>query len=345
MPVLEGNVVREVVLSKEQKELVSYANKVFVENFGRDVWFGRCVFLSWYCSRGTCDFCFRSTQKHKIAFAEDARRSKESVFSEALISKVSDWKLEFLTGGYDVYSFDELLFASKICSEIFEEKIWVNLGVLKKEELVALEPFVEGVVASLETVNSLIHTKVCPDKAFEPYLEMLKVAGELGFKRGITIVLGLGESLSDYVFAKKIIEDYGVERVTYYALRPVRGTPYSNGPEPEDVVEWIARTRIDFPKLEIMVGTAVSRLPEIKYFLEAGANGFTKLPATRIFGSDLAKSLSGIVSDAGRVFKSDFVKLNSDSWPLMVDKLSLSASEKVSLLAKLTKYKESMGFF
>lgn len=343
MPVLENNVVKEVLLSDSQKDLVERANSIYLKEFGVDVWFGRCVFLSWFCSKGTCDFCFRSTQKHKISFAENARRSKESIFSEAIITKSANWKLEFLTGGYGVYSFDEILRASKVCSEIFKEKIWVNLGVLKNQELRDLKPYVEGVVASLETVNRGIHKKVCPDKDLDSYLGMLKVARSLGFKTGITIVLGLGEVIGDYVEVKKIIQDYGVDRITYYALRPVRGTPYSNGPAPEDVVEWIARTRIDFPKIEIMAGTAVSRLHEIKYFLLAGANGFTKLPATKIFGSSRAKRLKKEVEGAGRVFRSDFEFLDSSSWEEVVGSLSLSDKEKQDLLAKLFDYKEMMS--
>jgi biotin synthase-like enzyme len=343
MPVLEKNVVKEVLLSVEQKELVSKANKIYLENFGDDAWFGRCVFLSWYCSKGTCDFCFRSTQKHRIAFAENARRSKESVYSEAIISKVCNWKLEFLTGGYDVYSFDELLIAAKICSEIFDEKIWINLGVLKKEELLALKPYVEGVVASLETVNVELHDKVCPDKPLGPYFDMLDVAGELGFKKSITVVLGLGETIDDYELTKKLIDEKKIDRITYYALRPVRETPYMNGPSPEDVVEWIARTRIDFPKIEIMAGSAVSRIPEIKFFLEAGANGFTKLPATNIFGSDLAKSLSVEASKAGRVLKSNFEKFDILSAKKIADSLSLSPDEKISLLKKLDDYGSRMS--
>ncbi len=342
MPVLDGNIVEEVLLSDEQKLLVDRANAVFKDNFGVDAWFGRCVFLSWYCSKGTCDFCFRSTQKHKISFAHNARRSRESVLSEAVITKFANWKLEFLTGGYDVYSFDELLETAKLCYEIFNEKIWVNLGVLSRDDLIKLKPFVGGVVASLETSNKKLHSKVCPDKDFDAYLEMLNVASDLGFKTGITIVLGLGESIDDYGSAKKIINDFGVSRVTFYALRPVKGTPYVNGPAPEDVVEWIARTRIDFPSIEIMAGTASSRLPEISYFLRAGANGFTKLPATRLFGSVLAKKLNEEAEKAGRVLKSEFSLLDS-SWASLVNSLSLSDDDKKSLLSKLDDYKDMMS--
>ena len=41
----------------------SKAKEVFLENFKPVAWYGRCIFLSWYCDVGTCKFCYRSTQK------------------------------------------------------------------------------------------------------------------------------------------------------------------------------------------------------------------------------------------------------------------------------------------
>jgi hypothetical protein len=172
---------------------------------------------------------------------------------------------------------------------------------------------------------------------------LLKISDELGFKKGLTIVLGLGETINDYPAAKKIIQDLKIDRITYYALRPVRGTPYKNGPEPEDVVEWIANTRIDFPKIEIMAGTAVTRIPEINYFLQAGANGFTKLPATKIFGSKLSEDIAHQVKLANRDLKSDFSNLDSSNWNELVKNLSLSDVDKQELKSKLDDYNKMMS--
>lgn len=342
MPVEENNTVKNVTLTEEQKELVSKSQKIHQEQFGNKTWFGRCIFLSWYCSKGTCDFCFRSTQKHKIAFADNARRTKKSILTEAIITKTNNWKIEFLTGGYGVYPFSEILNFAKLCHDIFKEKIWINLGILEKEELEQLKPYVEGIVASLETPNPDVHKKTCPDKNFEEYLNMLDEAKKLGFKTGITIVLGIGETTKDYELAKKIIQKHNITRITYYALRPVKGTPYKNGPEPEDVVEWIARTRIDFPEIEIMAGTAVTRIPEIKYLLQAGANGFTKLPATKLFGTSIAKKIIQETKSAKRELESEFLKLNTKEWEEIANNLKLNEKEKTELLNKLQDYKEMM---
>lgn len=34
------------------QSLIDHANAVYRENFDGSVWFGRCIFISWYCERG-----------------------------------------------------------------------------------------------------------------------------------------------------------------------------------------------------------------------------------------------------------------------------------------------------
>ena len=123
------------------KELLEQSNKVFLENHKPNVWFGRCIFLSWYCDRGTCDFCFRSTIKHKIKHAKSAKRSFASVLTDAIIGKNLGWQIEFLTGGYGIFEFKEIVKIAKYVSIIYNQKIWINLGVLDKQELKKLAQY------------------------------------------------------------------------------------------------------------------------------------------------------------------------------------------------------------
>ena len=101
----------------------------------RKVWFGRCIFLSWYCDVGTCKFCYRATQKDRIKHASHAKRSIGSVLVEALLAKNLGWRIEFLTGGYKIFPMDELVEIARLVSSIYGEKIWLNLGALSKEDL------------------------------------------------------------------------------------------------------------------------------------------------------------------------------------------------------------------
>lgn len=317
-------------LSKETNELVKKADKIYLDNFDSNVWFGRCIFLSWYCERGTCTFCFRSTTKHHIKNAIDAKRSLASVLAEALIIKACEWRIEFLTGGYGIYPLHEIVRFCKLVSEILEEKIWINLGTLDEEQLSLLKPYVEGVVSSIETCEPKLHDKVCPDKSIEPYISMMKVCKKLGFKQSMTIVIGLGEKREDYKYLYDILSDNKLERITVYALRPVVGTLFTHGPSSEELCFWIASIRRDFSKIEIIAGTAVYRIPEIKLLLKAGANAITKLPATNIFNTSKGKLVEKEVLKAKRKFISKFVwkEISNYDFDYRIDKLDLSSEEK-----------------
>jgi biotin synthase-like enzyme len=341
MPVEERNIVKEIGIDAKLDGLLNEASRVYSENFDGTAWLGRCIFLSWYCSLGTCTFCFRSTQKHKIKFGEEARRTKESIFTEALIAKSQGWKLEFLTGGYNMYSIKELEEICKACSEIFEEKVWVNFGALTNEDLQILAPHLDGVVASVETLNPTLHKEVCPDKPIEPFEMMLLQAKKLNLRRSITIVLGLGETFEDYKYVHDFINKYELSRITYYSLRPVFGTAFNKGPAPEDVLKWIATTRIDFPKIEIIAGTAETRIPEINYLLKAGANAVTKLPATKIFATTGAEKIHEQVNIAKRKFSSDLLKLKDFDWKRQLDKTDLNEALKQRILDKLKEYEKN----
>ncbi|MCF7872085.1 radical SAM protein [Candidatus Woesearchaeota archaeon] len=338
MPIQGKNNVDEIIVTKDLQNLIDKANSCYKSNFNGDAWLGRCIFLSWYCALGNCDFCFRSTQKHKIKHPANARRTYESIYAEAFIAKFLNWKLEFITGGYGIFEFEDLVKIAKTVSDIFGEKIWVNLGTLSKQQFEQLIPYIEGYVASVETLEPKLHKKVAPGKPMMPYEHSLKVARELGLKTSITIVLGLGEPISDYKYVKEFIKKHELSRITYYALRPVKGTPYEHGPDPEFVAEWIAKTRIDFPEIEIVVGTAETRLNEISILLRAGANAITKIPATKIFGTTGAEDIHRLIGDADRKFISELRTFPIVDWDVEVSKIIKDEKLKSKVISKLKDY-------
>ena len=303
---MDEEITKTPTLNKELATLVKKANQTYLENFDGKVWFGRCIFLSWYCETGTCKFCFRSTQKHKIKNPSDARRSLASVLAEAVMIRGFGWRLEFLTGGYGIFPLKEIAEIAKMCKQVLGEKIWLNLGTMKPKELEMFKSSTGGIVASIETTNKKLHAKVCPDKKMQPYVKLLKDSGEMGFKKSMTIIIGLGESRKDLTELKEFITKNPLDRITIYTLRPVAGTDYTNGPSTEDLIWWIAQVRIAFPKLEIIVGSAKYRIKEISLILKAGANAFTKLPATNLFNSDKAIEIENEVKKAGRELVSKF---------------------------------------
>jgi len=257
---------------------------------------------------------------------------------EAILAKNLGWRIEFLTGGYKIYPIEELVGIAKVISKVYGEKIWLNLGALKKEELDLFKPYVKGVVASIETINPELHEKICPDKHIEEYEEMLKIEG---FMKSMTLVVGLGEKREDFPLLKEFIQKYKLDRITFYALKPVPGTPYEEGPSTEDYCYWISETRKAFPELEIIAGTTARRVGEVSKVLEAGANAITKFPATKKFNSEEARVLEAEVAKAGREFVSTLTKLPDIDWAKEVDKLDIENKEEVK--KKLFLYLDKMS--
>jgi len=330
-------------ISDETKELVKRAEKVYWNNFNGDAWFGRCIFLSWYCERGTCDFCFRSVQKHKIKHPKKARRSISSVLAEAMMIRGFGWRIEFLTGGYGIAEDDELVEIVKKTSEVLGEPIWLNLGEIGVKMLNRFNPYTKGIISSIETFEPKLHKKVCPDKPIKPYEDMIVESKKLGFKQGITIIIGLGEKKEDFSYIENFLKKYQIGRITLYALRPVKGTPYTSGPTTDELCWWIAKTRIAFPKIEIIVGTARYRIKEIKDIFLSGANAVTKLPATNIFNTKDGLEVERQVKLAKRNFLSSFHSkdvYNHADWQGMLK--TLPKEEQVIVMNNLKLYLDSM---
>jgi biotin synthase-like enzyme len=290
--------------------IIERSNKIYLDNFPKTGWFGRCIFLSWYCDLGTCKFCFRSTTKHKIKHKKRAKRSLASILTDALFGVYFGWRIEFLTGGYRIFSFDELLEKARLVSKIFGHKLWINLGTLKEDQLIKLKPYVEGVCASIETIDEQLHNDVCPDKPIKPYSDFLKLADKHGFKKSMTIVVGLGEKKEDFSLLAKFIEEHKLDRITFYALKPVKGTEFENVPSPDiDYYSWwIAKTRIRFPKLEIIAGLTPKTPGYAGQILRAGANAITKFPILRKYGTEDAKLINELAEKNGRPLTSKMVE-------------------------------------
>ncbi|MEA3430012.1 MAG: radical SAM protein [Nanoarchaeota archaeon] len=322
-------------------DMFKQASKVYAENFKPIAWFGRCIFLSWYCDVGTCKFCYRSTIKDRIKHAKNARRSIPSIIVEALLAKHLGWRIEFLTGGYKIFPMKDLIKITKLVSDIYGEKIWLNLGALEQEDLEKFKPYIEGIVSSIETIEPKLHEDICPNKPIQQYIDMFNYSGNL--KKSITIVIGLGEKPEHIDLLFKFIEKYEVERITFYALKPITGTPYTEGPETKYYAEWVAKTRIKFPKLEIIAGITARRVDDVPWLIKAGANAITKFPATKKFNSDGAKQIEKYIKQEGREFLGTLTKLPNINWNKEIDKIDIDNETKQKTKDLLKDYLKKMS--
>ncbi|MFH1053131.1 MAG: radical SAM protein [Candidatus Woesearchaeota archaeon] len=328
----------EIKLSRQTEKLLDQASEVYNKNFDKKTWFGRCLFLSWYCSRATCKFCFRATRNHQKRFAKKYRRSMEGLLIEALFCRIFNWRIEFLTGGYDIYDFKELVETIRSIKLVYGEKIWINLGTFDESQLKQLKPYVKGICASIETANPKLHKKVCPDKPIKPFSDMLKQAKRLGFETSAAFIVGLGEKPEDIDHLFKFIHKHNLDRITVYALKPVAGTDFTTPPSTDEYLRWLARIRIKFPRLEIMAGTNLRRSEEAGYYMRAGANAITKYPASKQFATKKSKLIEKLIKSEKRDFISNLTKLPKIDWNKEIDKLNIKEHLKEKMKLKIDSY-------
>jgi biotin synthase-like enzyme len=303
-------------------------------------WFERAIFFSWYCGIRDCAYCYMSTQPEK----KDAVRSKESLLAELIICKKLGWEIGFVSGGIGAFSKAKFRDLLESMHKVSGEKLWINVGALKKEELEEYLPYIKGVVGSIECANKEVHDKVCPSKPMEPYFGMFEEAESLGLARAMTIIVGLGETIDDFEKLKEIVEKYGITKIHFYGLNPQKGTAFenSNPPTVEYQAEWIKKTREAFPEMDIQCGIWEDRVHYIKDLLEAGATSISKYPALKKFGSESAFEIEKQAKLAGRKFEGTLTKLPGINWDAEVDNLDFGDELKEKIKAKLQQYVKQM---
>jgi biotin synthase-like enzyme len=291
-------------------ELLQKSSQIALKEHGNQITLERAIFLSWWCDKGDCAFCYMSSQKPLIRDPRKARRKAEAILAEAEMVRRIGWNIEFLSGGYGSFKTAEIKNIAENILQITGKPVWLNVGITCELESYGDE--IDGITGAVEAVNPELHQKICPSKPVNDVMNMLEIAGDLGFKKAITIILGLGETPDDLKYLFKMIEEYGIDRVIFYSLNPHPDTPYADQPQPASLyyAVTVAATRIRFPHLEIIVGTWTDNLPNIGSLILAGANGLTKFPLFKIFGTNYGKRVEDEVRWAGRELKGTFTDSN-----------------------------------
>ncbi|RLE42887.1 radical SAM protein [Candidatus Woesearchaeota archaeon] len=316
--------------------IIARAERVFLSNFEPKAWFERAIFYSWYCSVRDCAFCYMSS----LPAREFARRSPASILAELLLCRLLGWRIGFISGGIGAFKHEEFFDLLKKMHSVAGEKLWLNVGFLDKNTLKMYQPYVKGVVASIECINPELHARVCPSKPTQPYEQMLSSAIELNLKTAITIIIGLGETKRDYPKLKRFLQKYRVSKIHFYCLNPQKGTAYENQkpPSPEEQAWWIAKTRIDFPSIDIQGGIWLDKVGRVGLLLKAGANSISKFPAIRYFGSPEARAIEQQAKSVGREFIGTLTKPPKVDVKRLLAGLEFESELKARIAAKLEKY-------
>ncbi|HMK54810.1 MAG TPA: radical SAM protein [Methanobacteriaceae archaeon] len=292
-------------------DLLNQANQITLKKHGNQISLERAIFLSWWCDKGDCSFCYMSTQKPLIKDPKKARRRVEAILGEVEVVHRMGWNIEFLSGGYGSFTTPEIKNIAQDIHQITGNPVWLNIGITK--DLASYGEEVKGITGAVEVVNPELHRQICPSKPLEDILGMLELADELGFQKAITIILGLGETPEDLNYLFDLIEDYKITRVTFYSLNPHEGTSFAEKPQPASMyyAGVVAATRIRFPDLEIITGTWIDNLANIGPLILAGANGLTKFPLFSMFGTRFGARVEEEVFWTGRKLEGTFTNVNT----------------------------------
>jgi len=306
--------------------------------------FERAIFISWYCSKRDCAFCYLSSRRHVNQNPIKDRRSLASIFAEALICKACNWKVEFLSGGCDTFTDKELLNIIKTIHKITNQKQWLNLGILDEKQLKLFKPHIEGVCGTVECITPKLRDKICPSKPLKEIEDMFKIVTKLKLKKTITIIIGLGEKLEDFNHLKVFLEKHNIGKITFYRLKPQKNTLFENKPAPttDYYVKWIKKTKKTFPKIEIVAGSWLTHLNEIHKLLNAGADSITKFPSIRKFNTKYAKQIETEAKKANKKFIGTLTKVPKININKELNKLKLYNKLKDSIRLKLNQYLKRM---
>lgn len=302
--------VIEKIRNKEVLELLAESDKITRKYHSTDVTLERAIFLSWYCEKGDCKFCYMSSQKDRIDEPNKARRHVKGIYAEAELTKRMGWNIEFLSGGYGVYSTEEIQEISETIYDITDNPVWLNIGIT--DELDKYGEEIIGITGAVETANPEFHDEVCPSKSMDDIKSMLVNAEELGFKKAITIIIGLGEELDHLNDLFDLIEELDIDRIIFYSLNPHPDTEYNLTPQPASLyyASIVAAVRIRFPHIEIITGTWTDNLANIGVLLKAGSNGLTKFPLFKMYGNRYGRRVEEEVCWADRKLKGSFSDLS-----------------------------------
>lgn len=300
----------EKIKNKEIFDLLIEANQITEKVHGKEVSLERAIFLSWWCEKGDCKFCYMSSQKNRINNPEKAIRHVKGIYAEAELIKRIGWNIEFLSGGYGVYSTDQIREISETIYDITDNPVWLNIGITNELDQYGDE--IIGVTGAVETANPKFHDYVCPSKPLDEIKHMLRTAEEVGYKKAITIIIGLGEELNHLNDLFDLIEELDIDRIIFYSLNPHPDTEYNLTPQPASFyyASIVASVRIRFPNIEIISGTWTDNLANIGVLLKAGSNGITKFPLFKMYGNRYGKRVEEEVSWANRELKGSFSDLS-----------------------------------
>jgi len=270
-------------LASDSNTLRKRANFLRRQYTGNSACVHGIIEFSNYC-RNDCLYCgIRFSNKNLQRY----RMSEEEII------KAADYAIEHLgfralvlQSGEDVFYDGEKI--SRIISAIMKKHpvlIVLSIGEMDYEVWrSAYEAGARGVLIRFETSNKELYEKYRPGHRLDDRLALIEKLKKDGWIIMSGFILGLpGQTTSDIARDIKLSYNLGVEMLSFGPLVPHPDTPLSsvNPPSFDEVVDTIARARLVYPDMRILVTTAAETIGQrelnddiqpIKEALLAGAN-------------------------------------------------------------------------
>ena len=119
---------------------------------------------------------------------------------------------------------------------------------------------------------------------------------------------GSSDDIGNVEYVNDYIREHEIDRVIFYSLNPHKETIYADKSQPASLyyAQVVAKVRLEFPEIEIICGTWIDNLANIGILILSGANGITKFPLFKMFGTKYGKRVEEEVKWANRQLKGTF---------------------------------------
>ena len=337
---ITANNATHVVDKAELAALIARAKKIHHKNFGNKIWLERSIFTNWTCGIADCKYCYLST---KPKLDRKSVRSPESILAECLICREMGWKVGYITGGLRVESTEYMVDLLEKIRTVLGHKTMMNYGPYTKTEVAAFAPHVEGMGCAIESFDEELHKFICPSKPLNSLLKFLANVQEANLEKFITIILGIGERMSDVDEVIRKVSEYNIDKVQLCFLKAQENTVFTETPAPDIdyMAWWAARLRIAHPKLIIKIALVKDRIDDLHKLLDAGVNAITRYMIFDDFAGELAMKLQHECSLAGRELQGNFTYLPPLDLAKLVNDLPsnmIDAELKRKILIKANQY-------
>lgn len=205
-----------------------------------------------------CKFCSQSVHYNTEAMSHKLL-DYDKIYSQAKSNEEAGIKsFSLVATGKKLNNKDfekALSYIKRLKSEL-SIKICASFGILNRDELRKLkEAGIDCYHHNLETSRD--HYKnICTTHSFESRINTIKNARKLGIRICSGGIIGINESLNDFINMALELRDLDVQSIPINILMPIKGTPMENKNilDLNDIIKKIAILRYTLPNKTIVLG-------------------------------------------------------------------------------------------